>query len=135
MDIQGSVGKILERGEVVAEVFYNKLFDRHPRFRAYFADVNLRRQAVLLTMALKLIEQHYSHDYPSIRSYLKILGHRHRERLNVPAELFSPFGDCLLMAIQEFHGSEWDQALEDQWRTAIDEAIALMLEDQHISDE
>jgi hemoglobin-like flavoprotein len=103
--------------------------DRHPQVRTYFADVNLRAQAVMLTMALKLVEQHYVHHYPAMRNYLKILGRRHRERLKIPAENFAPFGDCLLVTIQEFHGSEWDPGLEDQWRAAIDEAIAVMLED------
>ncbi len=129
MDIQGSIGEILQRGEVVADLFYTTLLDRYPQVRAYFADVNIWPQAVLLTMALKLVEQHYVHHYSAMRSYLKILGHRHRERLKIPAEMFPPFGDCLLMTIQEFHGSEWDQGLEDQWRAAIDEAIAVMLED------
>lgn len=57
MDIEESVGKILRRGEDVADLFYAKFLGRHPEARAYFADVNLKRQAVLLTMALKLIEQ------------------------------------------------------------------------------
>jgi hemoglobin-like flavoprotein len=130
MDIQGSVGKILQRGEVMADLFYITLLDRYPQVRAYFAGVDLRRQAVLLTMALKLVEQYYVHHYPALQSYLKVLGDRHRERLNIPAEMFAPFGDCLLVTIREFHGSEWDKGLEDQWREAIDEAIAVMLEDE-----
>ena len=129
MDIQQSIGKILQRGEVLADVFYAALLDCHPQIRPYFADINMRRQAVLLTMALKLVEEHYVHHYPAVRNYLKVLGHQHRERFNVPAELFQPFGDCLLEAIQKFHNGEWDQGLEAQWRSAIDEAIAVMLEE------
>jgi hemoglobin-like flavoprotein len=129
MDIQGSVRQILERGQVMADLFYANLLDHHPQVRAYLADVNLQRLAVLLTMALKLVEQHYVHRYPAVRSYLKVLGQRHRDRFGIPAEMFPPFGDCLLLSLQQFHGSEWDQGLEDQWRAAIDEAVALMLED------
>jgi len=130
MDIQGSVGKILQRGEVVADLFYTTLLDGHPQVRAYFAGVDLQRQAVLLTMALKLVEQYYVHHYPAMQSYLKFLGRRHRERLKIPAEMFAPFRDSLLVTIGEFHGSDSDQGLEDQWREAIDEAIAVMLEDE-----
>jgi len=43
--------------------------------------------------------------------------------------MFAPFRDSLLVTIGEFHGSDWDKGLEDQWREAIDEAIAVMLED------
>lgn len=114
MDIQESVGRILQRGEAVADRFYSTFLGRHPEARAYFADVNLKRQAVLLTMALKLIEQHHVHGYPAMESYLKVLGHRHRVRLIVPAEMYAPFGHCLLEAIREFHGGEWDEGLEDQ---------------------
>ena len=129
MDIQESVGKILQRGEVVADLFYATFLGRHPEARAYFADVNLKRQAVLLTMALKLIEQYHVHGYPAMGSYLKVLGHRHRVRLIVPAEMYPPFGECLLETIREFHDGEWDEGLENQWREAIDGAIAVMLED------
>ena len=129
MHIQESVVKILQRGEVLADLFYTNLLDRHSQIRPHFEHVNLRRQAVLLTMTLKLVEQHYVHRYPAVRSYLKVLGQRHRDRFGIPAEMFPPFGDCLLLSLQQFHGSEWDQGLEDQWRAAIDEAVALMLED------
>jgi hemoglobin-like flavoprotein len=135
MDIQGSVGKILQRGEALANLFYNNLLIRHPQLLAYFEGVNLQRQAVLLTMSLKLIEQHYVHRYPAMRSYLKLLGHRHQDRFRIPPDMFSPFGDCLLATIQEFHGSEWDQGLDDQWRAAIHQAIAVMLEDSRPSGE
>ena len=90
--------------------------------------MNLRRQAVLLTTALKLIEQHHVHGYPAMRSYLEVLGHRHHVRLSVPAEMYPPFGVCLLESIREFHAGEWDEGLEKQWREAIDGAIAVMLE-------
>ena len=129
MDIEESVGKILRRGEDVADLFYAKFLGRHPEARAYFADVNLKRQAVLLTMALKLIEQYHVHGYPAMRSYLEVLGHRHRVRLIVPAEMYPPFGECLLETIREFHDGEWDEGLENQWREAIDGAIAVMLQD------
>jgi hemoglobin-like flavoprotein len=129
MDIQQSVGKILHDDEILAELFYARFFERYPEGRAYFADVSLRHQAVLLTMTLKLVEQYHVHRYPSVRSYLRILGDRHRGRIGIPPGLFSPFGDCLLFALREYHGSEWDQALGDQWRAAIDEAIGVMLED------
>ena len=135
MHIQESVVKILQRGEVLADLFYTNLLDRHSLIRPHFEHVNLRRQAVLLTMTLKLVEQHYVHRYPAVRSYLKILGHRHHDRFKIPADMFSPFGDCLLASIQEFHGSEWDQDLADEWRAAIDQTIAVMLEDNDASRE
>jgi hemoglobin-like flavoprotein len=129
MDIQAIVAKILQRGEVLADLFYTNLLNRHPEVRPYFEGVNLQRQAVLLTVALKSVEQHHVHHYPAVRRFLKILGHRHHDRFRIPADVFSPFGDCLLESIKEFHGSEWDQDLGHEWRAAIDEAIAVMLEE------
>ena len=129
MDIQESVEQILQRGEILADRFYAVFLDRHPEARAYFAGVDLKRQAVLLTMTLKLMEQHHVHGFPAIVSYLKYLGHRHRVHLKIPADLYPPFGVCLLEALREFHGEAWNPNLEDQWREAIEGAVAVMTED------
>jgi hemoglobin-like flavoprotein len=127
MDIQESVQKILGRQEVVADLFYAVYLDRHPEIRTYFVGIDLKRQAVLLSMSLLLVAHHYLHRYPATVSYLKILGHRHQTRRGVPAWAFPSFAACLLETLAQFLGDEWDQQLESQWREAIDLASETML--------
>ncbi|MBI3466570.1 MAG: hypothetical protein HY000_26450, partial [Planctomycetes bacterium] len=127
LDIAESIGRILRREEVVADLFYDVFLDRYPEVRAFFVEVNLWRQAVLLTMALKAVVEHYTYRFPLTKMYLQILGHRHHT-WGVKRELYPKFRDCLLTTLERFHGTEWDHNVARQWREALDGAIAVMLE-------
>lgn len=127
MDIQDSVHKVLAQQEVVADLFYVIFLDRHPDILPYFEDVDLKRQAVMLSMSLLLIAHHYQYGFPTTESYLQILGHRHQVRRGIPAGAYGPFRDCLLETLERFHGNDWDEALARQWSEAIDLASRAML--------
>lgn len=126
MDISESIQRIVNRDEIVTDLFYDIFLDRHPEVRHFFADVNLNQQAVVLRMMLLLIEQHYRQENAALRSYLQLVGARHKER-SIPTSLFPPFRDCLLETLERFHGRDWDQNLKSQWFAAIDRASETML--------
>jgi hemoglobin-like flavoprotein len=134
MDIRDSVHRILGNQESLADLFYLVFLDHYPEVRRHFEGVDLKHQAVLLTMALLVIERHHTASYPATETYLKYLGTKHRMR-GVPAELFPPFRDALLTTLEQFHGSNWDAGLAGQWKEAIDGATETMLEGykQHFS--
>jgi hemoglobin-like flavoprotein len=128
MDIQESMHRILERrGGMEEPFFYAVFFERHPEVMAHFRGTNLEQQAMLLTMALMVIERHYSRSYPTTAMYLKYLGTKHHSR-GIDPDLYPKFRDAMLATLEEFHGSDWDTALAGQWRDAIDRAAATMLE-------
>ena len=126
MEIQDSIQKILQSESIVAERFYERYFRSQPEARRYFDSIDMKRQAVKLNMALLLVAHHYGNRYTATEHYLKVLGHTHATRRGVPAEAYEPFRDCLLETIAEFHGADWDEALAEQWRTALDLVIATM---------
>lgn len=127
MDIGESVRRVLNREEIVADLFYEIFLDRFPEIQTYFIDVDLSHQAVLLTMALQMIEIHHRHNYPATRKYLHVLGHRHH-RMGIPGDAYPKFRECLLVTLQRFHGNDWSETLENQWHTAITQAAQVMLE-------
>jgi hemoglobin-like flavoprotein len=128
MEIQQSLEQILRRQEVVADLFYVVFLDRHPEVRRHFVGVDLKRQGVMLSMALMVMAHHHAHRYPATAAYLRVLGHQHHARRGVPASAFPAFRACLLDALGQFHGDDWDDPLAAQWGEAIDLATALMLE-------
>ena len=128
MEIHESIQKILGHQEIVADLFYQTFLGRHPEIRPYFEGVDMKRQAVLLTMTLMLIEHHFLHGYPATEKYLKLLGRQHHERRKIPAEAFVPFRVCMLDTLSQFHGAEWSDDLAAQWHQAIDRAAQTMLE-------
>jgi hemoglobin-like flavoprotein len=127
MNIQESIHRILERRDCFADLFYIVFLDEYPEVRQHFVDINLKHQAVLLTMAIMVMERHYSAQYPATRMYLKHLGAKHQKR-GIPVNLYPSFRAALLQTLERFHSSDWDTNLASQWRDAIDEGIATMLE-------
>ena len=127
MNIQQSLHHILEQKEKVADLFYIVFLERYPEVRTYFRGVDLQPQAVLLTMALMVIERHYSGSYPATEMYLKYLGTKHHDR-GIPPELFAKFRDAMLSTLERFHSKDWNALLAQQWGAAINRAATTMFQ-------
>jgi len=127
MAIEESVSRLLAEESAVGRLFYDRLLAQYPEVSEYFADTDLEQQAVVLTMALVMVETYFSHAYPASRHYLKVLGHRHHQR-EIPADLYSKFCECLLGTLAEFHGDDWTTELSTEWRDALDIASKAMLD-------
>lgn len=127
MTIEDSVESLLRQKQVVIEGFYKRLLSQHQEVRPFFEAVNLSHQATLLTMALIVVESHYSHDYAATRHYLHVLGHRHKVMGINPAH-FELFRDCLLQTLSEFHEADWSPELADAWKAAMNKTVETMLE-------
>jgi hemoglobin-like flavoprotein len=127
MDIQESLRQILAREDLVADLFYVVFLDRYPEVRRHFVYVNMRRQAVLLTMALQMVVQYYLHGFPAAEAYLKILGEEHSRR-DIAPELYPKFCDALLATFSRFHSRDWNDSLARQWQQALERATAKILE-------
>ena len=127
MNIQQSLASILDRKEPLADLFYRLFFDEYPEVRQFFERVNMKRQAVLLTVALQLCVQYYAKSYPAIAAYLKILGEKHQE-WGIPREDYPKFRAAMLGTLSRFHGNDWNAELAQQWNDAIELASNKMLE-------
>lgn len=125
MQLDESLQHVLSNKESVIRRFYDRFLIENPEARALFADVDLQKQALMLTMTLIVIEAHSRDTYPAVEHYLHVLGDRHREA-GVPRELFRPFRDCLIEIIRECQAATWDESLADEWRAAIDRATETM---------
>ena len=132
MRIVESVERILADKDILGERFYEVFFTRNPDVKKHFEGVEIRRQAVLLTAALALIEQNYSKPSPAITQYLHYLGTKHHAR-QISRELYVHWTNAMIETLSGFHGDDWSAELEQQWREAIDMAAELMLEgyDEH----
>jgi nitric oxide dioxygenase len=126
MTIEESLRRVLEDREGIADLFYETLFERVPEAKPFFANVNMKHQTVLLTMALMVVERRYKNGYFATQLYLKYLGHRHHER-GIPTELYPGWIESLLVALGKFHGADWDEQAAREWRAALDGATEVML--------
>ena len=134
MDIKNSLELILKSKETLGATFYHDLLQRYPDLKQYFENVDLSRQAVLLTMQLSVIEVYYTTRSPAAEKYLQVLGTKHRD-WGVPQDVYERFREVLMDTLQSFHGDDWSEELAEQWRGAMDAATQKMFDgyDQRFS--
>ena len=125
MDIEKSLELILHSGEQFGSSFYDIFFERCPKAAEYFKDTDMRRQSLVLTMALQLLAQYYASGFLSIEQYLQTIGTRHDD-YGVPREMYTDWRDAMLAALEKFHGDQWNDALAKQWHEAIERSSEVM---------
>jgi hemoglobin-like flavoprotein len=127
MAIQESLSEILQSKDKFGRLFYERFLESSPELQHFFARVEMRRQAIILTTALMVIERFYSQPTPAIELYMRYLGTKHHE-LGVDAADFTRFFDSMLQTLKSFHGDRWNADVEQQWREAFERTTAAMLE-------
>lgn len=127
MNIHQSLEQILRSKSGFGQSFYEVFFSRYPHVQQHFDGVNLQRQALLLTMALIVIERYFYEPFPATEQYLQYLGTRHNE-WEIPRELYPQWKDAMLTTLEQFHGDDWSEDLGRQWSEAIGRATELIFE-------
>src|SRR5579864_2226957 len=126
MDIGESIHEILLRSDTFASLFYLAFLKDYPEVQKHFQGVDMKRQNLLLTVAMMVVERHSQHQYAATGEYLHLLGQQHLRR-NITRDLYPKWRNAMLGTLERFHGLHWSDALAGQWRTALDSAIDAML--------
>jgi len=126
MGIRESMDRVLASEELLGEIFYEEFFRKAPQAKAHFENVDMRRQALVLTMALPMIAHHQTSSSPAIGHYLRLLGSRHRE-WEIPPDLYPAWSEAMLAALEHMLGDAWDEELAVEWRAALQKASATLL--------
>ncbi len=134
MNIQESLDRILKSKKTFGQQFYEIFFANCPDVKQFFEGVNLERQAVLLTMALVVIEKQHSHPYAATEEYLKYLGSKHHN-WKIPKHFYLDWTASMLEALEQFHGDDWNVSLKQEWHQAIEKVIEIMFQgyEQHFT--
>jgi hemoglobin-like flavoprotein len=134
MNIQDSLHRILASQKIFGRYFYETFFAQCPEARKYFEGVNIERQAVLLTMALVVIEKQHSCPYLAAEEYLKYLGTKHHD-WRIPKRLYANWSAAMLATLAQFHGDDWEASVSQEWQEAIENVIGIMFQgyEQHFT--
>jgi hemoglobin-like flavoprotein len=125
MRIDESIDRVLRSKTNFGESFYALFFQRCPEVVDFFRDVDMERQATVLTMAVSLVGQNHSRRYPATERYLQVLGSQHH-RWGVPREAYPKWQESMMETLRTFHGEDWSADLAAEWQEAFDEARAAM---------
>jgi hemoglobin-like flavoprotein len=122
MQLAESLSRVLGASQLLGESFYRHFFKQVPEVERFFEGIDMHRQAMLITMALTVIQQHHDQRYPVTQLFLQYLGSGHSAR-GIPFDLYPKWRDAMLGTLAGFHGPDWNEELSGQWRNAIDLAI------------
>jgi hemoglobin-like flavoprotein len=125
VEIQDSLKRILHSEQVFGAMFYEVFFERCPEAKDYFLETDMKRQALVLTMALTLVEQHYNNEFTAVEQYLQHIGYKHADR-DIPKALYVPWRDAMMVALEKFLDGNWSEHLAEQWRDAIESVTETM---------
>jgi hemoglobin-like flavoprotein len=122
--LRSSFKRVVELSPCFAVRFYDILFERYPSVRGMFSsDVRAHQPAKLATALASVMDKL---DKPGVLAEsLGALGKRH-ERYGATPGMYAAVGECLIAAISETLGSEWNAELEYQWAAAYVEIVTLM---------
>ena len=125
MDLEASLEQILESDYQFGEMFYDIFFEQVPEAKDYFQGTNMRGQAMMLSVSLRLMGDYHARGFAAIEHYLQMLGTRHSDR-KIPQDMYPKWRDSLLATLERFHDGEWNKTLADEWREAIDAISEVM---------
>lgn len=114
--LAASFRAIQVRGQDFADGFYARLFAAHPQVRAMFpADMTAQKAKLLDTLAV--VMAHLQDPQGNIKR-LQELGLRH-VAYGARPEHFPLVIDAMLASMQAVAGPEWNKAVHEQWRRAL----------------
>ncbi|MFD5918141.1 globin family protein [Kitasatospora sp. NPDC058201] len=110
--ITSSFAVVEPHGAVVAEYFYQHLFEHHPEVRGLFAE-HIDEQRDRLWAALGTVVSHLE-ETDTLVGVLRDLGARHA-RYGALVEHFPAVGASLLATLAHFAGEAWTEETEASW--------------------
>jgi nitric oxide dioxygenase len=119
-----SLAQLLTKGDQLTTTFYALLFERYPAVRRLFP-ADMTQQRAKLAQALAWIVMRLDHREESIPA-LRELGRRH-VAYGASPEHYPIVRDTLIDAMAHTAGSEWTDALAQDWRLSIDLVARHML--------
>ena len=99
----------------LVETFYERLFERHPRFRSLFP-ATMSHQAEKMVQTLALMAKH-SDDAKLLHPHLERIGGRH-QHYGLAFEDFEDFLAVLMEVMSEYNAKAWSPQCEAAWREA-----------------
>ena len=107
-----------------AEAFYQRLFEKYPQTRPFFANTDMSAQARSLaaTLALVVIGVEKGAD---LTPTLQALGARHKT-YGVRPEHYPIVGEILIETFQNTLGSQWTPAFQNAWTQAFSTIAQVM---------
>ncbi|KAL7477625.1 hypothetical protein ACHAW6_003424 [Cyclotella cf. meneghiniana] len=111
--VQSSWEKVEPIADTAADIFYTKMFETEPSFRALFPeDMSKQKKALMkmLGLAVKGIT-----DLDELVPEVQDLGRRHAKYYKVTVPMYQTVGACLLYTLEKGLGDTWTPEHKEAW--------------------
>jgi hemoglobin-like flavoprotein len=115
--IQYSFTTLTAKSKHVGEKFYKRLFEANPEMANLFKG-DMKEQAGHLMRMVKTVVEGLNNPQIIVPA-IQDLGRRHQE-YGVEAEQYKVFGDCLVSAIEDELGNDFNAATKKAWQKLYD---------------
>lgn len=114
--LKSSFDLIAPSKDEFAEAFYQRLFEKYPQTRQFFASTDMTKQARTLAATLAVVVAGVEKG-EDLAPVLQGLGVRHKTYGVLP-EHYPIVGEVLIETFQDTLGSQWTPAFQDAWLQA-----------------
>ena len=114
--VQQTWHQVAPASEIVSALFYDRLFDLDPEFRALFRNVDMERQREKLILALSSVILHLD-DIEAYLPEIEALGRRHAS-YGVSEAHYESVGRALLSTLKSGLGEAWTEDVRAAWTAA-----------------
>jgi len=122
--VKASWAKVLPCKEATAKLFYNRLFDQHPSFRALFkGDMRHQEQKlmIMINQAVNLMD-----NFSVVVPPLQRAGIAHKA-FGVKAEDYDKFAKVFLCTLDTVLGDDFTDDVKSAWKTTFDALASVMI--------
>jgi methyl-accepting chemotaxis protein len=122
--LRSSFDLIASDKDQFAEAFYQRLFEKYPQTRSFFANTDMAVQARTLAATLTLVVAGVERG-DNLTPTLQSLGARHKTYGVLP-EHYPIVGEILIETFQNRLGSQWTPAFQNAWLQAFSTIAQVM---------
>jgi len=122
--IQDSWRMVVPVADTAADLFYRRLFERYPQYRALFGDdlgsqkKKLIRMLAFIVKAMDWMDAQWKEEVPPERDLMLVvvaMGRRHSDIYKIPDESYAAVGEALLWTFDYALGEAFTEEVKNAW--------------------
>lgn len=112
MLVRHTFGKLTNKSQDVAQLFYDRLFEISPEFKPMFKN-NIKEQGMKLIQMLSVVVMSLD-KLDTLLPGIQAMGKRH-VTYGVKKEDYTKVGEALLWTLEQFLGEDWTPEIKEAW--------------------
>lgn len=123
--LRDHLAEVSEHEAKLTEHLYASLFAKRPDAEELFGTYSQANQQRMMSETLAAVLNMLDQE-PWLDEYVRAMGMRHQFSYETPTEMYPPYAEALIEALEAVSGSDWTPKLARSWRAALDQVNEMM---------